>query len=61
MRSVGTLAFSSGNHVQATTLSAKLPGMSATIVMPHDAPAKVSATKVKASAFYLRNKSCSSL
>ncbi|WP_284614943.1 threo-3-hydroxy-L-aspartate ammonia-lyase [Aquabacterium humicola] len=42
----GVVAFSSGNHAQAIALSAKLLGIPATIVMPHDAPAaKVAATK----------------
>jgi threonine dehydratase len=42
----GVVAFSSGNHAQAVALSARLLGMPATIVMPHDAPAvKVAATK----------------
>ena len=42
----GVVAFSSGNHAQAIALSAKLLGMPATIVMPHDAPAaKVAATR----------------
>src|SRR4029453_13605031 len=45
-RKAGVVAFSSGNHAQAVALSAKLLGMPATIVMPHDAPAaKVAATK----------------
>jgi threonine dehydratase len=45
-RKAGVVAFSSGNHAQAIALSAKLLGMPATIVMPHDAPAaKVAATK----------------
>jgi threonine dehydratase len=45
-RKAGVLAFSSGNHAQAIALSAKLLGIPATIVMPHDAPAaKVAATK----------------
>ena len=40
------VAFSSGNHAQGTALAARLLGMPATIVMPHDAPAaKVEATK----------------
>ena len=40
------MTFSSGNHAQAIALSAKLLGVPATIVMPHDAPAaKVAATK----------------
>lgn len=42
----GVVAFSSGNHAQAVALSARLLGMPATIVMPHDAPAvKVDATR----------------
>ncbi len=45
-RKAGVVAFSSGNHAQAVALSARLLGMPATIVMPHDAPAaKVAATK----------------
>ena len=45
-RSAGVVAFSSGNHAQAIALAARLLGMPATIVMPHDAPAaKVAATK----------------
>jgi threonine dehydratase len=34
----GVVAFSSGNHAQATAIAAKHVGASATIVMPHDAP-----------------------
>jgi threonine dehydratase len=42
----GVVAFSSGNHAQAVALSARLLGMPATIVMPHDAPEmKVAATR----------------
>lgn len=42
----GVVAFSSGNHAQAIALAARLFGMPATIVMPHDAPAaKVAATR----------------
>lgn len=45
-RKAGVVAFSSGNHAQAVALSAKLLGIPATIIMPHDAPAtKVAATK----------------
>jgi threonine dehydratase len=45
-RKAGVVAFSSGNHAQAIALSARLLGIPATIVMPHDAPAaKVSATR----------------
>ncbi|WP_269501199.1 threo-3-hydroxy-L-aspartate ammonia-lyase [Burkholderia sp. IMCC1007] len=42
----GVVAFSSGNHAQAIALSARILGIPATIVMPHDAPAaKVAATR----------------
>ena len=42
----GAIAFSSGNHAQAVALAAKLLGMPAAIVMPHDAPAaKMAATR----------------
>ena len=45
-RKAGVVAFSSGNHAQAIALAARILGMPATIVMPHDAPAsKVAATK----------------
>ena len=45
-RRAGVVAFSSGNHAQAIALSARLLGMPATIVMPHDAPEmKVAATR----------------
>ncbi len=45
-RGAGVVAFSSGNHAQAVALSARLLGMPATIVMPHDAPeSKVAATR----------------
>jgi threonine dehydratase len=45
-RKAGVVAFSSGNHAQAIALSARLLGIPATIVMPHDAPAaKVAATR----------------
>ncbi len=44
-RRAGVVAFSSGNHAQAVAL-ARLLGMPATIVMPHDAPAaKLAATR----------------
>lgn len=44
-RRAGVVAFSSGNHAQAIALSARILGIPATIVMPHDAPAsKVAAT-----------------
>lgn len=45
-RKAGVLAFSSGNHAQAIALSASLLGISATIIMPQDAPAaKMAATR----------------
>lgn len=45
-RKAGVVAFSSGNHAQAIALSARILGIPATIVMPHDAPAaKVAATR----------------
>ncbi|HET9596492.1 MAG TPA: threo-3-hydroxy-L-aspartate ammonia-lyase [Anaeromyxobacteraceae bacterium] len=45
-RRAGVVAFSSGNHAQAIALSARILGIPATIVMPHDAPAaKVAATR----------------
>jgi threonine dehydratase len=45
-RKAGVVAFSSGNHAQGVALSAKLLGIPATIVMPHDAPpAKIAATR----------------
>jgi threonine dehydratase len=45
-RRAGVLAFSSGNHAQAVALSARILGIPATIVMPHDAPpAKLAATR----------------
>jgi threonine dehydratase len=45
-RKAGVVTFSSGNHAQAIALSARLLGIPATIIMPHDAPAaKVAATK----------------
>jgi len=45
-RARGVLAYSSGNHAQATALAAHLFGAPAVIVMPEDAPAiKVAATR----------------
>ena len=45
-RQSGVVTFSSGNHAQAIALSARLLGMTATIIMPNDAPAaKVAATR----------------
>ena len=45
-RRAGVVAFSSGNHAQAIALAARILGLPATILMPHDAPtAKVDATR----------------
>ncbi len=45
-RRAGVVAYSSGNHAQAVALSAQILGMSATLIMPHDAsPAKLTATQ----------------
>ena len=45
-RAKGVIAYSSGNHAQAVAYAAQLQGVSATIIMPHDAPEiKVAATK----------------
>lgn len=48
VRARGVLTYSSGNHAQAIALAAKLHGVPATIVMPHDAPR----TKAAATAGY---------
>lgn len=45
-REAGVVAFSSGNHAGAVALAARLLGVPAVILMPHDAPAvKVAATR----------------
>jgi threonine dehydratase len=45
-REAGVVAFSSGNHAQGVALAARILGISATIVMPSDAPAvKLAATR----------------
>ena len=45
-RRAGVVAYSSGNHAQAVALAAQILGISATIVMPHDASsAKLAATR----------------
>ena len=45
-RRSGVLAYSSGNHAQAIALAARLLGVPAVVVMPHDAPTtKVEATR----------------
>jgi threonine dehydratase len=42
----GVVAYSSGNHAQATAIAAKYVGVQATIVMPEDAPqSKLEATR----------------
>src|SRR5947208_13215209 len=44
----GVVAYSSGNHAQATAIAAKHVGASATIVMPEDAPrSKMEATRAR--------------
>lgn len=46
-RGNGVVAFSSGNHAQGVAAAARLFGMPAVIVMPHDAPrAKIEGTRV---------------
>jgi threonine dehydratase len=46
VRERGVVAFSSGNHAQGVALGARLLGITATIVMPADAPpAKIAATR----------------
>lgn len=45
-RARGVAAYSSGNHAQAVALAARLHGIPAVIVMPHDTPAvKLAATE----------------
>jgi threonine dehydratase len=45
-RAGGVVAYSSGNHAQGVALAARLLGLSATIIMPRDAPAlKVERTR----------------
>src|SRR6185295_10519574 len=44
----GVVAYSSGNHAQATAIAAKYVGVPATIVMPEDAPqSKLEATRAQ--------------
>src|SRR5262245_36302638 len=44
----GVVAYSSGNHAQATAIAARHVGTAATIVMPEDAPrSKMEATKAR--------------
>lgn len=59
-RARGVVAFSSGNHAQGVALAARLFGVSATIVMPTDAPAvKLDATRAQGAEiiFYERERS----
>ena len=45
-RALGVIAYSSGNHAQAVAAAARLIDVSATIVMPNDAPAvKIAGTR----------------
>jgi threonine dehydratase len=45
-RQAGVVAFSSGNHAQAIALAARLLGIRASIIMPHDSsPSKLAATR----------------
>ena len=56
-RARGVVAFSSGNHAQGVALAAKLLGIPAEIIMPHDAPAKkVEATKGHGAAVRIYNR-----
>src|SRR5690349_9694090 len=44
----GVIAYSSGNHAQATAIAAQHVGVPATIVMPEDAPrSKMEATRAR--------------
>src|SRR3989338_4693452 len=55
-RARGVVAFSSGNHAQGVALAAKLLGIPAEIIMPHDAPAKkVEATRGHGAAVRMYN------
>ena len=46
-QATGVIAYSSGNHAQAIALAARVTGLTATIVMPRDAPSvKLAATRV---------------
>jgi threo-3-hydroxy-L-aspartate ammonia-lyase len=45
-RRAGVVTFSSGNHAQAIALSARILGLPATILMPHDAPAAKAAATI---------------
>lgn len=45
-QATGVIAYSSGNHAQAIALAARVTGLTATIVMPRDAPSvKLAATR----------------
>jgi len=53
----GVVAFSSGNHAQATAIAARHVGAAATIVMPHDAPrSKMEATRAQGATIVTYNR-----
>ncbi len=53
----GVVAFSSGNHAQATAIAARHVGATATIVMPHDAPrSKMEATRAQGATIVTYNR-----
>jgi threonine dehydratase len=56
-RARGVVAFSSGNHAQGVAIAAKRLGISATIVMPSDAPmTKIEGTKAQGAKIVLYNR-----
>lgn len=60
-RKNGVVAFSGGNHAQGIALAAKRLNITATVVMPHDAPqSKIEATKAYGAniVFFDRYKDC---
>jgi threonine dehydratase len=55
--SSGVIAYSSGNHAQATAIAARHVGVAATIVMPEDAPrSKMEATRSQGAAIVTYNR-----
>jgi threonine dehydratase len=53
----GVVAYSSGNHAQATAIAARHVGASATIVMPEDAPrSKMDATRARGARIVVYNR-----
>src|ERR1041384_4636447 len=53
----GVVAYSSGNHAQATAIAAKHVGVPATIVMPEDAPrSKMEATRDRGAKIVTHNR-----